>query len=365
MNHALPHGHIPATVASVADYEPLARARLDPAVWTYLAGGAGDGLTIGANRTGLDRIRLRPRVLRPLAGGDTSLDLFGRRHPHPIMLAPIAFQRLYHPEGETATAMAAAAFDAVMIASTLSSVPLEAIAEAGGGMAPQWFQLYWQTDRDASLALANRAVTAGFGAIVLTVDAIVTARDDIRRAGFALPPDVQAANFPEGRMPAAPSRAGHPIFDGVLGAAPTWDDVAWLAARLDVPLVIKGILAPEDAEAAIAAGAAGIVVSNHGGRTLDSGFAAIDALGPIARVVAGRMPILFDGGIRRGTDVLKALALGADSVLVGRPQAMALAVAGARGVAHVLKLLIEETAVAMALCGVARIEDVGPELIAD
>lgn len=358
-----PLDRIPPTLSCLADYQPLARERLDDQAWTHLAGAAADGVTARRNREAFDRLALRPRILRDLRGGSTAVSLLGRRMPHPVLLAPLAYQRLFHPEGERATALAAEAMDAIMVVSTLASETLEAIAEAGG-FGPRWFQLYWQGDRGATLALCERARRAGCEAIVLTVDSPVTAfRNDLQRAGFRLPDGVGAANLPGARMPAPQPTAGHPVFDGVMAAAPRWADVAWLVGAQPLPVLIKGVLHADDAAEAVALGCAGVIVSNHGGRTLDGTPASIDVLPAIAKAVNGRAAVLLDGGVRRGTDILKARALGADAVLVGRPAAMALAAAGALGVAHAVKLLVEELAVAMALCGIASLEDAGPELL--
>ncbi|GGH16647.1 alpha-hydroxy-acid oxidizing enzyme [Alsobacter metallidurans] len=358
-----PLDRIPSTLSCLADYESLARERLDDGAWAHVAGAAADGLTAQRNREAFDRLTVRPRILRDVAGGATAVTLLGRRLAHPVLLAPIAYQRLFHPDGERATAMAAEAVDAVMVVSTLASETLEAIAQAGGA-GQRWFQLYWQGDRAATLALCERAQAAGCEALVLTVDSPVTAfRNDLRRAGFRLPDGVSAANLPDGRMPPPGGAGRHPVFDGAMAAAPRWADVAWLCGAQPLPVLVKGVLHPDDAAEAVALGCAGVVVSNHGGRTLDGTPASIEALPAVAAGVAGRGAVLLDGGVRRGTDILKARALGADAVLIGRPATMALAAAGALGVAHAVKLLVEELAVAMALCGLASLDDAGPELL--
>lgn len=353
---------IPREIAALADYEAFARDRLDDNAWAYLAGAAGDGLTLAANRTAFDSLSLWPRVLRGSAGASTRIELLGLDLAHPVLLAPVAYQRLFHPDGEAATAMAASAVDALMVAATLSSVPMEAIAARAEG-APQWFQLYLQPDRGVTLALLRRAEAAGFSAVVLTVDAPINGlRNAEQRAGFALPPGIGAANLAD--LPAPEARDGHLVFDIAMAHAPGWDDIAWLVARTRLPVVLKGILHPDDAREAVSRGAAGIIVSNHGGRTLDTLVPAITALPRVTEAVAGAVPLLLDGGVRRGTDVLKALALGARAVLVGRPYAMALAAAGPLGVAHGIKLIVEELAVAMALTGTQSLEGVPRSLIA-
>jgi 4-hydroxymandelate oxidase len=354
---------LPDGLASLADHERLARTRLDDKTWAYLCGGAGDELTCLRNTEAWRAPALRPRVLRPLAGGHTQVDLFGRRLTHPILVAPMAYQRLAHPQGETATALAAAALGAGLVLSTQSSTLLEDVArpvlnEPGRG--PLWFQLYLQPDRGFTRALVQRAEAAGYEALVLTVDAPVQgARDRERRSGFQLPPDIRAVNLdamraPE-RRPLAPGQSA--LFDDLLLHAPTWDDIAWLRSITRLPLLLKGVLRADDAALAVDHGAAGLIVSNHGGRTLDTAIATAHALPPIAQALQGRVPLLVDGGIRRGTDVLKAMALGASAVLIGRPVLHGLANAGASGVAHVLRLLRDELEIAMALSGCRTLAD--------
>lgn len=352
---------IPPTIGSLADFTALARERLDPGAFAYLAGGAGDGLTRDRNRTAFDALELVPRILRPLAGGTTECTLLGARLLHPVLMAPLGFLRLLHETAETGAAQAADATDTLMILSTLSSTALETVAAAAPG--PKWFQLYIQPDRGLTRELVARAETAGYGAIVVTADAPVSGvRDAERRSGFRLPADIAAANLPGGRAAPA-SGAGHPLFDGVLGQAPTWDNIRAVCAMTRLPVLVKGVLSPADAETAIASGAAGIVVSNHGGRTLDTTVPSIRALPRVAVAAAGRVPVLLDGGILRGTDVLKALALGATAVLAGRAWAMAFAAAGPLGAAWALKVLVEEFAMAMALTGCRTLADITPDLV--
>jgi 4-hydroxymandelate oxidase len=363
MSRALPPKleRIPREIAALADYEAFARDRLDDNAWAYLAGAAGDGLTAKANRSAFDTLELWPRVLRGSAGATTRIELLGLDLAHPVLLAPVAYQRLFHPDGEAATAMAAVAVEALMVAPTLSSLPLETIAAKGEG-APQWFQLYLQPDRGVSLALLRRAEAAGFRAIVLTVDAPINGiRHDERRADFALPPDVVAANL---AGVAAPGIAeGHPVFDVAMAHAPGWDDLAWLVAQTRLPVVVKGVLHPDDAREAVARGAAAIIVSNHGGRTLDTLPPAITALPRVADALGDAVPLLLDGGVTRGTDVLKALALGARAVLIGKAYAMALAAAGPLGVFHAVRVLVDEFGAAMALTGIRSPGEAGRQLI--
>lgn len=343
-----PLQRIPDDVVSLADYERLARERMTPEAWAYVAGGAADELTLTGNRAAFDRIRLRGRVLGAFpGGGHTRVRLLGRTLEHPILLAPVALQKLAHPDGELAAALGAAAVGATLVTGMQASVALEETARAGRG-APWWFQLYLQADRAFTEALVRRAEAAGAEALVVTVDAPVNgARNRQQRAGFRLPPGIGMVNM-QGCRPPAPA-AG--LCGGLMASAPGWSDIAWLRSITGLPLVLKGILDADDAVRAVEAGAAGIVVSNHGGRTLDTLPATIDALPGIAAAVGGRVPLLLDGGVRRGTDVLKALALGATAVMVGRPYVQGLAAAGAPGVAHVVRILQAEFEVALALTG--------------
>ncbi|MFC3713004.1 alpha-hydroxy acid oxidase [Sphingoaurantiacus capsulatus] len=345
-----PLSEIPPTVASVDDYEGLARERLDAGSWAYLTAGAGDESTVAENRSGFARWQLRTRVLRNLSGGSTAIDLFGTRLAAPILLAPVAFQKLAHPDGELAAAVAASALQAGMVVSTQASVAIEDIAAAAS--TPLWFQLYIQHDRDFTRALVARAEAAGYAAIVVTVDAPTSGRRDAeQRAGFAFPPGIEAVNLrglaPPPRAAADALLLGTPLLD----AAPRWEDLAWLRTLTRLPILVKGIMDGDDARRAVAAGIDGIIVSNHGGRTLDSQPATIAALPEIVAAVGGQVPVLVDGGIRSGTDIFKTLALGARAVLVGRPFVYGLAAAGAVGVAHVLRILRAELEVAMALTG--------------
>jgi 4-hydroxymandelate oxidase len=332
-----------------ADYEH--RSALPAAVHDFVAGGSGAELTLRRNRAALDAITVTPRVLGGVASPDTSTTILGAPAALPVAVAPMAYQRLFHPEGELLLAGAAAKAGIPYVISTLSSVPLERIA----AVAPSWFQLYWLRDRTAVRALIDRATEAGCGALMVTVDVPVMGRRlrDVRNS-FALPSDVVAANLVDKYTEA------HSVLNGSSAVAahtatafdPTfsWRDLAWVRSVTEIPLLVKGILDPRDALAAVDAGADGVVVSNHGGRQFDGAPASIDALGSVIDAVGNDFPVLLDSGIRGGTDVLKALAIGADAVLVGRPLLWALA-AGA--VDEALALLGGELRDAMLLAGCA------------
>lgn len=335
----------------MTDYEAPARARLDDNAWAYLYGGTADEITLRANREAFDRLNLNTRVLGDFSGASgTRSTLFGQVLDYPILLAPVAYQKLAHDEGELATALGATAARAGFIVSTHSSVSIEDVARVA--QTPLWFQLYFKTDRGFTRELVQRAEAAGYHAIVVTVDTPVnTMRNREQRAQFHLPRGVEAANLRGLPPPKAHQIDENALCGGMMATAPTWQDLDWLRSLTTLPVIVKGIMSTADALLAGEHGAAGIVVSNHGGRTLDTACASIQVLPRIADAVGGRMPLLFDGGIRRGTDVLKAIALGASAVLIGRPYLHGLATAGAVGVAHVLNILRAELEVAMALTG--------------
>jgi len=354
---------------TLADHERQACEDLDANALAYFSGGAGDEITLRANQEAWGQLQLYPRVLRSVVGGHTRVSLLGRELAHPVLLAPVAFQRMAHADGELATALAAAMQGAGMVLSTQASMPLETIAGAYLAQpqrGPLWFQLYLQHDRVFTQMLIRRAEDAGYEALVLTVDAPCSgARDRERRAGFSLPAGVSAVNL-QG-LSAPPVRAltagQSALFDSLMTTAPTWDDIAWLQSITRLPLILKGILHEDDARLAQQAGVAGIIVSNHGGRTLDTVPATAAVLPRIRATVGPDFMVLADGGIRRGTDVLKAMALGANAVLIGRPLVYGLCNAGAMGVAHVLRLLRDELEIAMALSGCATLAAATPALI--
>lgn len=353
-----PLAGIPPEIACAQDYERLAPRFIALPTFEYIAGGSGAGLTTAANRAAFGRWSLMPRILREVSHGHTRLSLAGTPLAHPILLAPVAFQQLVHGGAEIDSARAAAAVDATIVSSTLSSFAVEDIARAA---VSHWFQLYFQPSRAATLALLRRAEAAGCGAIVATFDAVIQLPGQrALAAGFSMPASCVALNLaPAAPGSAAPADGGaSPIFQGAMRGAPTWDDLAWLLSQTRLPVWVKGVLHPDDARQAMALGAAGVVVSNHGGRGLDGAPSSLDALPAIRQALGAAVPLLFDGGIRSGSDIFKALALGADAVMVGRLQVYALAVAGALGVAHMLKCLREELELCMALTGCATLAQI-------
>jgi 4-hydroxymandelate oxidase len=341
---------------NVHDYERLAEERLDPAAFAYYVGGAGDESTLRDNLAAYGRWVLRPRVLVDVSGVTTETSLLGTEVSMPILVAPTAFHKLAHPDGEVATAIGAAAAGTVMCLSTFStSRPADVAAAAPDAV--RWFQLYWHPDRGVTHAVVEQAVDCGFRAIVLTVDLPrLGRRERDLRTPLDSADDYGAAVFEEALEPArmTPQLLDHMVEDSI-----TWRDLEWLRSRTDLPLVVKGVLTAEDALLACEHGAVGVVVSNHGGRQLDGVAASLDALPEVVEAVGERCEVLLDGGIRRGTDVLKALALGARAVLVGRPVLWGLTVDGADGVERVLELLRAEVELALALLGCASPADVG------
>lgn len=352
-----------AAIVTVDDFETLAHAKLSAMAYEYLASGAGDEVTLGENRLAFDRIRLAPRHLVDVSKIDTACTLFGRAHAFPILLAPTGYHKLFHPEGELETVEGANASDAILVASIFSTVAFEAMSAASAR--PLWFQIYVNPNRGFTKDLIETVQAVGCEAICLTVDSPVNAvRDRERRAGFVLPEGVARANLTKlgASVAAAAHRpTGRNIYTAVRAADATWKDVEWLRSLTAVPLLLKGIVNPADAVTAVNCGCDGIIVSNHGGRVLDTVPAAIDLVAPIAARVEGRVPILADGGIRRGTDIYKALAKGASAVLIGRPYVYGLAAAGAAGVARVVEILRSELEITMGLMGRPTLRSIGPD----
>lgn len=325
------------------DYEAAAQSAFAPPAWAYVASGGADEHTLRRNRAAYAEIQLAPRVLNDVSRLDTRVRLLGQELAHPILLAPVAAQSLAHPEGEVEMARGALAARAGIVLSSYTSRRVEDVAAVGA--VPLWFQLYIQ-EHDATRALVSHVVSRGCTALCVTVDTPHTGpRDRQARAGFEFPQALPYRTVEPGNNPC------------------TWEDIAWIRAAVDVPIMLKGILRPDDAELAVQHGAAAIVVSNHGGRNLDTVPATIEALPRVADRVAGRIPVLVDGGIRRGTDVLKAMALGATAVMIGRPYVYGLAIAGAAGVAATVDILRREFEQAMALCGVSSAAAITRDLI--
>ncbi len=348
------------------EYEALAQAKLTSMAYDYYASGAHDEITLRENHAAYDRIALRYRVLRDISRRTTATTVLGHDLSMPVIVAPTAFHKLAHPEGEVATVRATGNAGTLMILSTLSTTSIEDVLAAATG--PVWFQLYVYKDRGATRALVERAEAAGCSALVLTVDPQVRGRRerDVRNR-FQLPAGLSVKNLMPAGQEAFPQEAQDSglaayvtsLFDQTL----SWKDVEWLCGLTKLPVLLKGIVHPEDARQAADYGAAGVIVSNHGGRQLDTAPATIAALPDIVDAVAGRVEVLIDGGIRRGTDVVKALAYGARAVAVGRPVLWGLAADGQRGVERVLELLRFEVDLAMGLCGCASVEEIGRDLL--
>lgn len=342
-----------STLASLADFEKAARAKMDPMAYDYVSGAAGDEITLAWNHDAFGDLKLRSRVLVDVSRIDTSTTVLGQPLAHPILLAPTAYHKLVHREGELATARGAAAAKAPLIVSSFATTKIEDIASVAP--APLWFQLYVQPDRGFTRALVERVQAAGVRAIVLTVDTpVLGARNRETRIGFKLPAGMARENLVDldAQVAAATHRPPEgQIYSAVLEPRLTWKDVDWLRSISKVPVLLKGILDADDAKRAVGSGANGIIVSNHGARNLDTVPATITALPRVTEAVSGRIPVLMDGGIRRGTDVLKALALGASAVAIGRPYLYGLAVDGHNGVARVVDILRTELEMAMALTG--------------
>lgn len=344
----------PAAFA-LTDYERLAREHMTHPVWEYIQSGSGDEVTVQWNREALNRLRLEPRVMLDVSKIDLGITLLGRPQPHPILIAPTAAHMQVHPEGELATVRGAGAAHAVLVASTVSNRSIGDITAAA--TQPVWFQLYVAKDRGRTRDLIQRAEAAGCRALCITVDLPINyASNRIARVLGNLP----HLPLPNLDIAAAPLTA----IRGLRSDTFDWKELAWVQSFARLPIVLKGVTHPEDADRAVEAGIAGIIVSNHGGRALDTALATIEALPRVADRVAGRIPVLMDGGIRRGTDVLKALASGATAVLVGRPVLHALAVNGADGVRHVIDLLRTELEGAMALVGATTIRGLTRSVLA-
>jgi L-lactate dehydrogenase (cytochrome) len=367
-------GERPVVPVAVADLEREAIAAMEPRAANYVGAGAGSEDTIRANAEAFRRHRIVPRMLRDVSSRDLSTTVLGTEMPAPLLLAPIGVQKILDEEGELATARAAAAVGVPMIASTNSHFTLEEIAAAGGPDAARWFQLYWANDRRLMESFVGRAERAGYGAIVVTVDTFIPGWKprDLQQAwlpfleGMGVGNYFQDPVFREGleKTPEEDQGAATGHFLGVqANPALTWDDLSSLRELTALPIVVKGIQHVDDAREAARRGLDGIVVSNHGGRQVDGAIASLDALPPIAAAVGDELAILFDSGVRGGVDVLKALALGADAVCLGRPYVWGLTLAGQAGVEAVLKMVLGELDLTMALCGLTRPDQLGPDCL--
>ena len=356
---------------NVLEYEKLASQHLSQMALDYYNSGAWDEITLRDNRAAFERFKIRPRRLVDVSDRNLSTKVLGQSLQMPLLVAPMAFQCLAHPDGEVATARAASKAGVGMVLSTLATKSIEDVAAAAHPhtpAAPQWFQLYVHRDRGLTKALVERAIAAGYQALCLTVDApILGRRERDKRNQFTLPPGMELANLASLSGLAIPNEAAESglftYFAQQLDPAVTWRDLEWLQSLCPLPLAIKGILRGDDAARAVECGASVIVVSNHGGRQLDGAIASLDALAEVVEAVDGRAEVLVDGGIRRGIDIFKALALGAKAVLLGRPVLWGLAVGGEAGVYDVISLLQDELDVAMALSGCARLQDIDSSLL--
>jgi 4-hydroxymandelate oxidase len=347
------------------DFEPLAREKLSQMTYDFYAGGAEDEVTLRENREAFRRRFLKYRVLVDVAERDTRTKVLGEELAHPVILAPTAMHKLAHADGEAATARAAASLGVLMTLSSVSTTTLEDVATAAPG-APRWFQLYCYTERAVTEMLVKRAYAAGYTALVVTVDVpYLGRRERDLRNSFMLPEGVRLANFDPIPVEAGEGESVLNQFVATL-QTPTlsWDDLDWLRSLAPIPTILKGIVRADDAATAADRGIEGIWVSNHGGRQLDGAIATADALPAIVDAVRGRSSIIVDGGVRRGTDVVKAIAMGANAVAIGRPQLWGLAADGENGVRRVLELIRDELSLAMALCGCRNVGEVTPDLLA-
>jgi L-lactate dehydrogenase (cytochrome) len=367
-------GEAPTIPVATVELERRAAEEMDADAAAYVFAGAGTEETMDANRAAFARRRLVPRMLRDVAERDLSTTVLGTEMPAPLLLAPVGVQRIVHEDGELATARAAGALGVPMIASTTSHFTLEEIAEACGN-SPHWFQLYWSNERRIVESFVRRAEAAGYGAIVVTVDTFIPGWKprDLQQAWLPFLQGMGVANFfadpvfrealdidPDEDVGAA---TGH-FLNVYVNPSLTWDDLEWLRELTSLPILVKGIQHVDDAREAAARGLDGIVVSNHGGRQVDGAIASLDALPPIAEAVGGNLTVLFDSGIRGGSDIIKALALGADAVLLGRPYIWGLALEGRQGVETVLKMILADFDLTMALCGYTEPAQLGPEALA-
>src|SRR6476660_4653089 len=349
--------------ADVLQFEPIARRRLTTMAYDYVRSGGGDEITMGENRRGFERFRLLPNVLVDVSHLDMRINLFGIEQEQPMLLAPIAYHRLYHREGELATVRGASAGGACFVISSFTTTAIDEIAR--NTQQPIWFQLYVQRDRAFTKDMVQRAVASGCKAVCLTVDTPVLG-NRYGQLSFGLPSNLECVHLRG--LTLSGSIAGHKtqrasIYDTLFDPSFNWNDLEWLRSVAGVPVLLKGVLSAEDGRLAVSCGADGVIVSNHGGRNLDMVPATIDALPRVVEAVAGHIPVMLDSGIRRGTDVLAALALGAKAVFIGRPYIYGLALGGARGVERVISILRDELERAMALTGKRSIAEIDASVL--
>jgi isopentenyl diphosphate isomerase/L-lactate dehydrogenase-like FMN-dependent dehydrogenase len=356
-----------------ASLEAAAQERFAPEAFGYVAGSAGTESTARANRAAFERWRIVPRFLRDVGVRDLSTSVLGTPLPAPVILGPVGVQGIVHPDAEIAVARAISDLRLAMALSTVSSYSLEEVAVACGD-SPHWFQLYWPRDREVGASLLARAKAAGYSALLLTLDTFILAwrPRDLVNAYLPFLSRLGLANYESdpaflaglAKRPDEDPMAAVLHWQSMFGdPTNTWDDLAWVRDHWDGPIALKGVLHPDDARRAIDAGMDGVLVSNHGGRQIDGEIAALDALPGVVEAIDGRIDVLFDSGVRTGSDVMKALALGAKAVLIGRPYIYGLGVAGEAGVRHVVRCLLAELELSMALSGCAKLADIGPELL--
>jgi lactate 2-monooxygenase len=365
-------GERPPFTTDLARLEDAAREAMTPEAFGYVAGSAGSGATARANRRAFDRWRIVPRMLRDVAERDLATSVLGTDMPAPVLLAPIGVQTIVHPEGELASARAAGGLGLTFVHSTAAAHSIEQVAEASGD-GSRWYQLYWPAEREVAASLVARAEAAGFGALMVTLDTFMMGwrPTDLDAAYLPFLAGTGIANYLTDPAFNAPLAVEAPLGEKVFRWAAmfgnprlTWDDLAWLRERTSLPIVLKGVLHPDDARAALDAGVDGLVVSNHGGRQVDGAVASLDALPAMVEAVGGAVPVLVDSGVRTGADVVKAVALGAAAVLYGRPYIYGLGLGGQAGVEHVLRCLLGELDVTLALSGHRTLAELGPHVLA-